>query len=164
MLIGSPVPPPPDVFSPADTENATQQTIQQLLERLNLPTDPAALEELLGEAVLEEDLNALLAALERNDIQPEYSALEEETQRSTHEPIGNQNEQVNDEITQKEEVVASHATEGQIMEDDSKLEASAEELAGVAQQLPDTETNLHNGEAELDILSCRRFFWGWPGC
>ncbi|KAF8442758.1 hypothetical protein BGX38DRAFT_770924 [Terfezia claveryi] len=126
LLVGASAP-PPGIFAPVESGSVTQRTVQEILESIKFPIDPAELEAMINEAIINqtmatEDLSALIAALESAENQLIFP-----TQESTPilaSPAASQNpaKQETTPISQQEVQAASNIQDMQDVQDEQGVQ------------------------------------------
>jgi len=174
LLVGASAP-PPGIFAPM--ESATQRTVQEILESINLPIDPAELETMINEAIIDqtiaaEDLSTLIAALEGAESQlaeestpilvsqePSPNPVKQEVVPTSQQEVQAASKVQDIQAVQEEqgvqdmEVKVLQAAQREEMDDDPIVGLSAEDLAQALRQLPETGPSPQNGRISLGMLS-----------
>lgn len=170
LLVGASAP-PPDIFAPMESGSVTQR-IQEILESVKLPTNPAELEAMVDEAIMNqtmatEELNTLIAALEsagkqlvfpveeptpilappelsQNPAQQETAPTSQQEVQAVSKVQDVQDIQEDQGIQEAEVGEVPQAAQGQEVDGDPTI---SKDLAQALRQLP--ETNPQNGRISL---------------
>ena len=166
---------PPGIFAPVESGSATRRTVQEILESIKLPMDPAELEAMINEAMMNqamatEDLNALITALESaEESTPILVSPEPPQNLVSSEPPQNLVKQETAPTSQHKVQATSKVQDMHGAQDDQGVQEvelevpqvqgqemvnvpvglSAEDLAQALRQL---DPNLQNGRISLGIL------------
>ncbi|KAF8429023.1 hypothetical protein EV426DRAFT_206024 [Tirmania nivea] len=168
LLVGASAP-PPGIFAPVESGSATKRSIQEILESIKPPIDPATLEAMINEAILNhtmatEDLNTLITALESAENQLVFPTEETTPILVSPEPSQNQVQQETTLTSQQEVRAAPKVQDVQGVQENQRIQA--EEVIQAAQgqemddnhtvpalrQLPETGLSSQNGTITLGIL------------
>ena len=136
LLVGASAP-PLGIFAPMGS--ATRRTVQEILESIKLPIDPAELEAMINEAITNqtmatEDLSALIAALESPENQLVFPAEESASILVSPEPSQNPVKQETISMGQQEVSATSKVQDIQVLQEDQEVQEVGVKVPQAAQR------------------------------